>query len=339
MVPNDDSDLRTTSSDPSTIEDSPYDALKSGTSSPSSQDTASSYLSSIRTKLQIDGFSTETIEIILSSWRPGTLSQYQGVYKKWSEFCSKNKCDVICPQLPLALSFLSDLFNDKMSYSYINTARSALSSLVIVKDTDVPFGQLPVVKRFMKGIFEKRPALPKYKAIWNVNVVFKFIREQKPVGEIPLKELTQRLTFLLCLLSGQRCQTIHKLSLENMHMSEDKVTFSITEKLKHTRQGVHQQPLEFLAYKADRKLCIVTHIKHYIEKTNSLRQEEKQLLISFIKPHKAVSKEILSNWIKQFMKTAGIDTSVYTSHSTRSATTSYLASKQVDVNEILVAAG
>ena len=43
-----------------------------------------------------------------------------------------------------------------------------------------------------------------------------------------------------------------------MHMNEDKVTISITEKLKHTRPRVHQQPLEFLAYKAERKLCIVT---------------------------------------------------------------------------------
>ena len=51
MVPNDDSDLGATSSDPSTIENSPYDALKSGTNSPSSQDTASCYLSSIRTML------------------------------------------------------------------------------------------------------------------------------------------------------------------------------------------------------------------------------------------------------------------------------------------------
>ena len=120
-----DSDLRETSSNPTTIKDSPYDTLKSGTNLHSSQDTASSCLTSIRTKLQIDGFSTQTIEIILNSWRPGTPSQYQFVHKKWSEFCSKNKCDVICPQLSLALSFLSDLFNDEMSYSYINTARSA----------------------------------------------------------------------------------------------------------------------------------------------------------------------------------------------------------------------
>ena len=88
----------------------------------------------------------------------GTLSQYQGMYNKWFEICSKNDCDFICPQLPLAVSFLSDLFNDDMSNSYINTAKSALSSLLIVKDTDVQFGELPVVKRIMKGVFERRPA-------------------------------------------------------------------------------------------------------------------------------------------------------------------------------------
>ena len=38
-------------------------------------------------------------------------------------------------------------------------------------------------------------------------------------------------------------------------------------------------------------------------------------------------------------KYGGIDTSVYKSHSIRSAATSYLASEQVDVNEILAAAG
>ncbi len=65
------------------------DALKSGTNPPPSQDTVPGYLSSIWEKLQVDSFSVEMIEIILSSWRTGTLAQYQGVYKKWYEFCKK----------------------------------------------------------------------------------------------------------------------------------------------------------------------------------------------------------------------------------------------------------
>ena len=53
----------------------------------------------------------------------------------------------------------------------------------------------------------------------------------------------------------------------------------------------------------------------------SLRNDEKQLLISCIKPHKAVSRDTISQWIKRFMTAAGIDTSVYKSHTTRAAST------------------
>ena len=54
-------------SDSSTIQESSGDALKSEANSPSLQHAASGYLSSIRAKLKVDGFSVETIEIILSS--------------------------------------------------------------------------------------------------------------------------------------------------------------------------------------------------------------------------------------------------------------------------------
>ena len=295
-------------------------------------------MSCIRGKLQVKGFSADTIDIILSSWREGTQTQYKSVAKRWFEFCEKNSCDVISTPLPLAMSFLSDLFHSGLSYSYINTARSVLSSLLQL-DGHIPFAQLPIVKRFMKGIFEKRPALPRYSSTWDVNVVFSYIRKQKPVNLLSLKDLSYRFAFLLCLLSGQRCQTIFTLSLDNMSIEDSKVRFTITEKLKHTRAGTHQKPLEFLAYPIDQKLCIVTHLKVYLDKTKSLRNDEKQLLIRCIKPHKAVSRDTISQWIKRFMTAAGIDTSVYKSHTTRAAFTSFLVGKHFDINDIIGAAG
>ena len=134
---------------------------------------------------------------------------------------------------------------------------------------------------------------------------------------LSLKDLTYRFAFLLCLLSGQRCQTIFSLSLDNMSIEDSKVRFTITEKLKHTRAGTHQKPLEFLPYPIDQKLCIVNHLKVYLDKTKSIRNDEKQLLISCMKPHKAVSRDPISQWIKRFMTAAGLDTSVYKSHNTR----------------------
>ena len=243
------------------------------------------------------------------------------------------------PPLPLALSFLSALHKSGLSYSSINTTRSVLSSLLSWNDHQIPFGQLPIVKRFMKGVFESRPALPRYSSTWNVNDVFTYIRKQADITLLTLKDLSHRVAFLLCLLSGQRCQTISKLSIENMFIEDLKITFVVTEILKHTRPGKHQQPLIFLSYPNDKNLCIVSLLLEYIKRTSALRGENKQLLISFIRPHKPISTETTSHWVKSFMTAAGIDTSQYKGHTTRAASTSYLASKHFDLKNIMLAAG
>ena len=110
------------------------------------------------------------------------------------------------------------------------------------------------------------------------------------------KDLSYRFAFLLCLLSGQR-----SFSLDNKSIEDSKVRHTITEKLKHTKAGTHKKPLEFLAYPIDQKLCIVNHLKVYLDKTKSLRNDEKQLLISCINPHKAVSRDTISQWINIYI--------------------------------------
>ena len=134
---------------------------------PTTQEPEISYLSCIRETLQVTGLSKDTIDIIVSSWREGTKSQYQSYAKKWFEFCKTNKCHIISPPLPLAMQFLSDLFHSGLSYSSINTARSVLSSLLYLENSSIPFGQLPIVKRFMKGIFG-----PDYMRVFNPGAEF-----------------------------------------------------------------------------------------------------------------------------------------------------------------------
>ena len=90
---------------------------------------------------------------------------------------------------------------------------------------------------------------------------------------LSLKDLSYRFAFFLCLLSGQR-----SLSLDNKSIEDSKVRLTITKKLKHTRAGTHKKPLEFLAYPIDQKLCIVNHLKVYLDKTKSLRNDENSYL-------------------------------------------------------------
>ena len=73
---------------------------------------------------------------------------------------------------------------------------------------------------------------------------------------ISLKMLTLRLTMLLCLLAGQRCQTVHALGIDYMDLSGSKCIFVINHILKNTKQGTHIKPFEYFAFEEDEQLCI-----------------------------------------------------------------------------------
>jgi hypothetical protein len=81
------------------------------------------------------------------------------------------------------------------------------------------------------------------------------------------------------------------------------------------------------------------YITLLFEQTLEKRASETQLFTSFWKPHKRVASDTVSRWIKSVMKAAGIDTTHYKSHSTRSASTSTAARVGVMIDNILSCAG
>ena len=69
--------------------------------------------------------------------------------------------------------------NSGLGFNATGVARSALSSYLVLKD-GVPFVQQKLVIRFIKGVFEMNPALPKYPNTWNVNVVLNYLELLRP---------------------------------------------------------------------------------------------------------------------------------------------------------------
>ena len=124
------------------------------------------------------GFNQNVISTIFASWRKGTKLNYERHLKKWILFCNNHSVDFVNPPITIALNFLQMLFDEGKSYSDINTACSALS--VIVQNEGSTFGNLPIVTRFMKGIFELRPSFPKYTFIWDIQKVFDYFRDYYP---------------------------------------------------------------------------------------------------------------------------------------------------------------
>ena len=108
---------------------------------------------------------------------------------------------------------------------------------------------------------------------------------------------------------------IHFISIKNMELSDCKCTFVITEKVKQSRVGTHLKPVEFLAYPEEEKLCVIKLLQEYVKKTEVLRSDCSQLLLSHVKPRGPASKDTISRWCKNVLKSAGIDVSKFTAHS------------------------
>ncbi|CAH3175287.1 unnamed protein product [Porites lobata] len=86
-------------------------------------------------------------------------------------------------------------------------------------------------------------------------------------------------------------------------------------------------------------LLPATSTVKYLIRTSNLRGSCSQLLICHCKPHGPASKDTISRWLKQVMLDAGINTSVFKPHSTRSAATSAAKSADVPLDEIMTTAG
>jgi hypothetical protein len=152
------------------------------------------------------------------------------------QFCSKKQINPFKANINNVLSFLTDLFKSGLGYSSINTARCALSSYFSL-DNSVNISSNVLVKRFMKGVYTLRPALPKYNVTWDVNVVLTYLKGLSPLESLSLLQISQKLLMLLLLLSGQRGQTIHLMDIKNIFITEDNVTIVIGDLLKNSKPG------------------------------------------------------------------------------------------------------
>ena len=238
-------------------------------------------------------------------------------------FCDKQSVDPLQPPLPQFLEFLTALFHSGLGYSALNTARSAVSSFICTIHSDNQIGAHPLVKRFMAGVFNEKPALPRYNVTWDVTVVLNFLRTQAPVRRLPLLPLTRKLAMLLLLLSGHRGQSLLFVDIRNIRATDHNIKITFGDSLKHTRPGCHTAELVIPAYPADRRLCICTVMQEYRRRTDCLRREHvTSLFLTSIKPHGPATRDTISKWIKTVLKLSGIDISVFAPHSVRAASTS-----------------
>ena len=78
-------------------------------------------------------------------------------------------------------------------------------------------------------------------------------------------------------------------------------------------------------------------LDEYLNRTEEWRRmnNEAQLLLSYIQPHKQLVPSTISGWLKNVVNFSGINVSLFTAHSTRFAATSKASASGLSVIEIL----
>ena len=202
------------------------------------------------------------------------------------------------------------------------------------------FGNLSIVRQFMRGIYNVNPPKPRYSGVWDPQIVLDFLVKWSPARKISIKKLTLKTVMLILLVTGQRGQIIKALNTDAMEVSSSRFVFYISNKdLKQGRPGYRPEPIKLRAFPGDKRLCVHRYLVVYLERTLENRGKEKSVFLTFSKPYRAATRDTVSRWVKTVLKLAGIDITKYGPGSTRAAAVSKAEQQGAPVDDILKAGG
>ena len=126
------------------------------------------------------------------------------------------------------------------------------------------------------------------------------------------------------------------INTANVIVQTDKVILLPNKTLKHTNAKHPLQPFLYHSFSENENLCIVNCLKFYIgERNTRMDRNQGRLMITYGKPHKEISSETLSRWMKGELSNARIDITIFQAHSCREASTSKARQQGIEISEIV----
>ena len=294
-------------------------------------------LEGFRKRLRTQGFSEQVTNLVEKKWKKSSRATYESSWKGWNSWCSERNIDPHEPPITEVANYLTHKASKGLSYDALNVSRSAISAFA-KPIGNTPLGQHDIIVGLMKGCYNMNPPRPRYTATWCIDTVLDHWRNRPDNWELDLKELSIKTVTLIAISQLKRAHEINNMMLENYAVREKGLEFILKETPKQQRRG-SLKPLKINRINQD-KIDPVSCILEYIERTKEAREREdgidrKALFLSISKLHRPITTSTISNWIKQGMDRAGIDTSTYRPHSIRSATVSTVNSKGISLKAIL----
>ena len=298
--------------------------------------TSTSRMAYLRQQYKDEQISSAGTELLRASWRTKSSRSYDSLFGKWVCWCRERGADPISGPISDVVNFLAHLFEEGYQYRSLNSYRSAISS-VHTKVDGYSIGEHPLVARLLKGAFNQRPPQPRYETTWDVAQVTQYFESLGENNKLSLQELTWKLAMLLSLTRPSRSSDLCSLDLNFRRYIPEGVTFQASSLAKQSKNNKPRSEFFFPAFPGSPRLCPVTTLRAYENRTKSLRVVETQsrLFLGVIRPHNPVAPSTMARWLRAVMEKAGIDTNIFKAHSTRGAATMAAANAGITTEDIL----
>ena len=172
-------------------------------------------------------FPREITNVIVDSWRITTKSRYesQSILRRWFVYATLRNTDPCTPDVCKVLSFLHGIYINVCLYNGLCAARSALSSIVIIKGY-TKLAEHPFISPYLKGKYNRHPPLPKYTSIWNISFVLVYYNSIEINDKLQFTDLVQKTVMLFMILRALGKQGLFTLTVDNIVTEENKMSFS-----------------------------------------------------------------------------------------------------------------
>ena len=125
-------------------------------------------------------------------------------------------------------------------------------------------------------------------------------------------------------MNADRCSDLAALDREHVQWTASGVEFTIVH-LTKTRWSGPPRKVFYSRFADNSELCPVIDLQMYIDKTAEqavTAGSPKPVFLTSTKPFRRTKSGTIGHWIKDVLHMAGIDTEVFSAHSTRSSSTS-----------------
>jgi len=309
-----------------------------GAGAPSSELSRPSRMAVIRKNYESAGVSNQVVELLVGGTRKSTLSAYESAWNGSVNWNVRRNEDPILPAIGRVLEFLTSLAESGKAYRTINVFRSMFSS-TIGKIDGVEVGKHPLVVRLMKGIYHRTPPAPKYSSFWNVSSIVDYFQALGPNESLSLADLSQKCAMLLALASLCRISELAGINRRSITVKGSTMRMSLSSPRKSQRGGAPLHVINLNRMVPPGLACPVATLEAYLLASDTLRTANGSefLFLGLRPPHRSIGASSVSRWLKLTLEKAGIDTEVYTAHSTRGAAASRAANAGLSVESILKA--